>query len=83
MAAGFRALVVSVDGDQLPHAFLGRELDAAFLVDLPAAADPCGENGEFHTFVSAGPVFSQPIPYGVGEVVLRDGRFWYCDLLPA
>jgi uncharacterized protein (TIGR00290 family) len=82
VAAGFRALVVSVDGEQLPHAFLGRELDAAFLADLPPGADPCGERGEFHTFVYAGPVLAAPIPVRA-RGHRTDGRFAWAELAPA
>jgi diphthamide synthase (EF-2-diphthine--ammonia ligase) len=53
------------------------------LAELPPEVDPCGERGEFHTFVSAGPIFSRPIPVTPGEIVLREERFAYCDLLPA
>lgn len=79
---GFEAVAVCVDTQQLGASFAGRSFDRAFLADLPPAADPCGENGEFHTFVSAGPGFARAVPYEKGEVVLRDGRFAYCDLLP-
>lgn len=82
VAAGFRALVVSVDGEQLPHEFLGRELDAAFLDALPAGADPCGENGEFHTFVYDGPVFGAPLAFRRGGR-RTDGRFAWLALAPA
>ena len=58
----------------------GRRFDASLLSDLPSGVDPCGERGEFHTFVSAGPVFTTPIPVECGDVVLREGRFAYCDL---
>ena len=61
VAAGFRALVVSVDGERLSPDFLGRELDERFLAELPPGVDPCGENGEFHTFVFDGPVFERPL----------------------
>jgi diphthamide synthase (EF-2-diphthine--ammonia ligase) len=61
--------------------FAGRSFDAALLRDLPSSVDPCGERGEFHTFVSAGPGFASPIPYEIGESVLRDDRFMYCDLV--
>lgn len=81
IAAGFRADLVCVDTRQLGAAFAGRSFDAALLADLPAGVDPCGEGGEFHTFVSAGPVFREPVLVRHGEVVLRDGRFAYCDLL--
>ena len=83
IAAGFRAHLVCVDTQQLPAAFAGRAFDHTLLAELPATVDPCGENGEFHTFVSAGPVLAAPIPIRVGEVVLRDGRFAFCDFVPA
>lgn len=79
--AGFRAHLVCVDTQQLDGAYAGRAFDAALLDDLPASVDPCGERGEFHTFVSSGPIFSRPIAVKTGDVVLRDGRFAYCDLL--
>jgi uncharacterized protein (TIGR00290 family) len=79
---GFEARLVCVDTTQLDAGFAGRAYDASVLDELPASVDPCGERGEFHTFVSAGPIFRAPIAYAVGEVVLRDGRFAYCDLLP-
>jgi len=78
---GFRALTVCVDPRVLDASFAGRELDANFFADLPPGVDPCGENGEFHTFVFDGPVFKRPIAFRVGEKVLRDG-FCFCDLLP-
>jgi uncharacterized protein (TIGR00290 family) len=79
--AGFRARLVCVDTEQIPGSLAGRLFDAELLAQLPPEADPCGENGEFHTFVADGPVFRQPVPYRVGETVLRDGRFAFCDLL--
>lgn len=79
--AGFRAVLVCVDPRKLDGSFAGREFDMQLLEDLPADVDPCGENGEFHTFVQAGPVFSEPIPCERGEVVERDG-FVFCDLMP-
>ena len=81
VADGYRARLVCVDTTQLAARFAGRAFDAALLAELPASADPCGERGEFHTFVSDGPVFAEPVPYAVGEVVVRDGRFAYCYLL--
>jgi uncharacterized protein (TIGR00290 family) len=81
VARGFKARLVCVDTTQLESTFAGRSFDHAMLADLPASVDPCGERGEFHTFVSAGPGFSSPIEYEVGEVVLRDDRFAYCDLI--
>jgi len=77
----FRAIAVCVDPKVLAPSFAGRELDESFFRDLPSGADPCGENGEFHTFVSDGPIFRWPIPILTGEVVHRDG-FVFCDLLP-
>jgi uncharacterized protein (TIGR00290 family) len=78
---GFHAVAVCVDPRKLDKSFAGRELDAAFFRDLPAGVDPCGENGEFHTFVFDGPIFRSPIPVHIGEVVERDS-FVFCDLLP-
>jgi uncharacterized protein (TIGR00290 family) len=77
---GFRAIAVCVDPRKLDKSFAGRELDAAFFRDLPAGVDPCGENGEFHTFVFDGPIFRVAVPVQVGEVVERDS-FVFCDLL--
>jgi uncharacterized protein (TIGR00290 family) len=78
---GFRAITVCIDPRVLDASFAGRELDASFFADLPPGVDPCGENGEFHTYVFDGPVFKVPIAFRVGEKVLRDG-FCFCDLLP-
>lgn len=78
----FRAIVATVDPRLLDAGFAGRAYDADLLADLPARVDPCGENGEFHTFVHAGPVFDAPIAVEPGEVVTRDG-FVYADILPA
>ena len=80
-ALGFRAVVVCVDTAALDRSFAGREYDAAFVSDLPAGVDPCGENGEFHTFVYDGPIFSHRVAHVRGDVVLRDERFAYADLL--
>ena len=79
---GFKAIVVCVDSKFLNKKFIGRRFDHNFLADLPANIDPCGENGEFHTFVSEGPVFKYPIKYKKGRVIFRDSRFYYCDLIP-
>lgn len=76
------ARVVCVDTDVLSAEFAGRTYDRAFLDAIPPTIDPCGERGEFHTFVSAGPGFRSAVPYSVGETVLREERFAYCDLLP-
>jgi uncharacterized protein (TIGR00290 family) len=80
--AGFEATLVCVDPSQIDASFCGRAFDADLLRDLPECADPCGENGEFHTFVTAGPIFSAPVPVEHGETVERDG-FVFHDLLPA
>jgi uncharacterized protein (TIGR00290 family) len=77
----FRAIAACIDPKILAPSFTGRELDDSFFRDLPPNADPCGENGEFHTFVFDGPIFRWPIPVRTGEVVHRDG-FVFCDLLP-
>lgn len=78
---GFSARIVCVDTTQLDPSFAGREFDAELLTDFPASVDPCGERGEFHTFVSDGPGFSSPVDYHVGEAVLRDERFMFFDIL--
>lgn len=78
---GFRAIVACVDTEVLNREFAGREYDKDFIKDLPADVDPCGENGEFHTFVFDGPIFSAPIRVHLGKKVLRDDRFLFCDLI--
>lgn len=92
---GFKAIVTAVNSKCLDKSFVGRVFDEDFLADLPEGVDPCGENGEFHTFVYDGPNFSFPIPFEVGETVERsyasdsedsqdtswDTSFWFCDLL--
>lgn len=80
--AGFKAVVVCVDSTLLDGGFAGREFDYDFLSELPPGIDPCGENGEFHTFVYDGPIFRDSVEFVKGEIVLRDRRFYYCDLLP-
>jgi uncharacterized protein (TIGR00290 family) len=78
-AGGLKAALCCVDTRQLDAGFAGRDFDAALLETLPADVDPCGENGEFHTCVHAGPMFSRPLAIERGETVLRDGRFAYTD----
>ena len=78
---GYRAVLVCVDADQLTPEFAGREFDADLLRDIPSTVDPCGENGEFHTFVYAGPGFRHAVRHARGPVVVRDRRFVYCDLV--
>jgi uncharacterized protein (TIGR00290 family) len=77
---GFKTAVVCVDPKQLDPSFVGRVIDEQFLADLPSGVDPCGENGEFHTFVFDGPIFAEPVRFSFGEIVCRDG-FWFCDLV--
>lgn len=79
--AGYEARIVCVDTTMLPASFAGRSFDSALLAELPEDVDPCGERGEFHTFAAYGPGFAAPVTYDVGEVVLREGRFAYCDLV--
>jgi uncharacterized protein (TIGR00290 family) len=80
---GFKAVVTCVDTQVLDASFAGRTIDQAFLHALPESVDPCGENGEFHSFVFDGPVFAHPIPFTLGELILRDDHFYYCDLIPS
>jgi diphthamide synthase (EF-2-diphthine--ammonia ligase) len=80
---GFRAVLCCVDTTALGQEFAGRLYDQQLLADLPPGADPCGENGEFHSFVYDGPSFAGPVAYTPGERVFRDNRFCYRDLLPA
>jgi uncharacterized protein (TIGR00290 family) len=80
--SGYRAVITCVDTTQLDVTFAGRAFDDALLDELPANVDPCGERGEFHTYVWAGPQMTQAVPVAEGEHVLRDGRFQYCDFLP-
>jgi len=82
IAAGVDARIVAVDLKRLPARFAGRHFDQALLDDLPAGIDPCGENGEFHSFVAAGPMMSHPVRVTRGETVERDGAA-YADFLPA
>jgi uncharacterized protein (TIGR00290 family) len=82
LADGLRAVLTCVDPQQLPAEFAGRPFDHTLLADLPSAVDPCGENGEFHTFAHAGPMFAHDVVVTVGEVVARDG-FVFADVMPA
>ncbi|MEL6866861.1 MAG: ATP-binding protein [Bacteroidota bacterium] len=94
---GFKAIVVCIQSELLDQSFVGREIDAAFIEDLPANVDPCGENGEFHTFCYDGPIFTQPVGFTKGEKIFRtypapkdeqgqsqkeDYGFWFIDLIP-
>ncbi len=82
IASGLRAYLTCVDPKKLDCSFAGRSFDKQLLADLPAHVDPCGENGEFHTYVVAGPMFASPIDVSVGEIVERDG-FVFADVVPA
>jgi diphthamide synthase (EF-2-diphthine--ammonia ligase) len=78
--AGLRSTITCIDPRKLDRSFAGRAFDAEFLKALPDGVDPCGENGEFHTFASSGPMFTAPIHVEVGDVVEREG-FVFADLL--
>jgi uncharacterized protein (TIGR00290 family) len=77
---GFKAITTCVDSTQLDKEFVGREYNQEFIKDLPSKCDPCGENGEFHTFVFDGPIFKHKINFNLGNTILRDKRFYYTDL---
>ncbi|MFA5771714.1 MAG: diphthine--ammonia ligase [Thermoplasmata archaeon] len=78
---GFKAVITCVDSNVLDKRFAGRLYDKQFLRELPSGVDPCGENGEFHSFVYDGPIFQEKIAVTMGDVVLRDNRFYFCDLI--
>ena len=78
---GFKAVITCVDGKVLDQSFAGKIIDEAFLSSLPEGVDPCGENGEFHSFVFDGPNFAKPVKFSLGELVNR-GPFWFRDLVP-
>lgn len=80
---GFKAITTCVDKNSLNKKFVGRLFDREFLSDLPVGVDPCGENGEFHSFVYDGPIFQERIEFKTGRIVLRNKRFYYCDLMPS
>lgn len=94
---GFRAIIIALNSEVLDVSFAGREIDENFLKDLPSNVDPCGENGEFHTFCFDGPIFTNPVQFTLGEKVYKEYKrpkdqdtgtvghsigFWFCDLLP-
>jgi uncharacterized protein (TIGR00290 family) len=81
-ARGFKAVITCVDTHVLDRDFAGREYDHRFLADLPPGVDPCGENGEFHSFVYDGPLFAAAVPFTRGERLLTHDRFYFCDLVP-
>lgn len=93
---GFKAVVICLNAEYLDASFLGRVIDEEFLDDLPSNVDPCGENGEFHTFCFDGPIFKQPVKYVMGDKIYKEYKspkssegdnkvlttgFWFCDLL--
>lgn len=87
--SGFKTIVVSINGQFLDESFVGRVIDRDFINDLPANVDPCGENGEFHTFCFDAPYFRQPVSFAVGEKVYKEYHYegqsygyWFCDLVP-
>ena len=77
---GYKAVVTCVDSKNIDKSFVGRNFDERFLSELPPGIDWCGENGEFHSFVHDGPIFDKPIPHVTGEIVLRENRFYFCDV---
>ncbi len=79
---GFKAIICCVDTQQAPAELIGLEYSWELLENMPSGVDPCGERGEFHTFVYDGPIFREPIRVERGETVLRDNRFLFLDLLP-
>ncbi|MCR4335049.1 MAG: diphthine--ammonia ligase [archaeon] len=79
--SNFKAIITCVDSEKLGKEFVGKEFNQEFLNDLPEGTDWCGENGEFHSFVYAGPIFKKPLEFKKGEIVLRDNRFYFCDLV--
>ncbi|MDH2900128.1 MAG: diphthine--ammonia ligase [archaeon] len=78
---GFKAIICTVDPKKLDPEFCGRDYDHEFLSDIPESVDPCGENGEFHTFVYGGPIFKEKVQVMVGDIVEREG-FYFADILP-
>ena len=82
ISSGFKAIITCVDSNVLDKTFVGRSFDEQFLSELPSGVDPCGESGEFHSFVYDGPIFRGRIEHRTRGVVLREKRFYYCDLVP-
>jgi uncharacterized protein (TIGR00290 family) len=79
---GFKAVITCVDSNILDKRFVGKIYNKQFLRELPSNVDPCGENGEFHSFVYDGPIFREKILFSIRDIVLRDNRFYFCDLIP-
>ncbi|MCS6974915.1 MAG: diphthine--ammonia ligase [Cyclobacteriaceae bacterium] len=87
--AGFKAVIICVNAKILDKSFVGRIIDRNLINDLPPEVDPCGENGEFHTFCFDGPIFGSPVQFSIGETIKKDyvlgdvrTPFWFCDLIP-
>ena len=78
----FNAITTCVDTNALGKEFVGRVINEQFIAELPSNVDACGENGEYHSFVYDGPILQQKISYAIGEIVLREKRFYYCELMP-
>jgi uncharacterized protein (TIGR00290 family) len=90
LSLGFKAILVCIRGDLLDKSFAGRMIDKDFINDLPPGVDPCGENGEFHTFCFDGPIFKTPVSFQKGDIVYKEYKdpqkegpigFWFCDLI--
>ena len=79
---GFKSIITCVDTQFLSKEFVGKEIDNTLLLKMPTSIDKCGENGEYHSFAYAGPIFHERIEFEIGEKVLRDNRFFFCDLIP-
>lgn len=79
---GFKSIITCVDSKSLSKEFVGRMFDKEFLLALPSDVDPMGENGEFHSYVFDGPLFKRRVEFELGDIVLRDERFYFCDLIP-
>lgn len=79
---GFKSVITCVDSEILSKEFVGKLFDEKFLSALPSNVDPMGENGEFHSYVFDGPLFKRKVQFELGDIVLRDGRFYFCDLIP-
>lgn len=81
IAKGFKSVITCSDSKVTERKVAGKKFDLDFISGLPCGVDPCGENGEFHSFVYDGPVFDNPVPFTIGTVELRDNRFYFCDLV--
>jgi len=80
ISLGFRAVLCCVDSEALDGRFVGRDYNEGLIGELPSKVDPCGENGEFHSFVYDGPIFRNRIAFEKGEITISDNRFYFCDL---